>query len=178
MFPKKTGPTSFQQLPLLGCQMIPGVENVELFKDMPDKDYDFDVAIILDAPTLDRIGNVKGLLDIVTMSGEVRIDDVNGDTYVKTSGGEIRTGDLTGKVSLDTQDVTFEISDRGSGINEKDLIRIFDPFYRCGNEKPSKDGGVGLGLSLCKRIIEAHGGVINASSGLDRGTSISFSIPM
>lgn len=69
-----------------------------------------------------------------------------------------------------------EIHDRGKGIDGKDLPRIFEPFFRAGGATGALDGGVGLGLTLCKRIVEAHGGTIEASSHPDGGTVVRFSV--
>jgi len=66
----------------------------------------------------------------------------------------------------------ISITDNGSGITREDLQHIFDRFY-----KSSDSHGMGLGLSIAKYIVEAHGGEIKASSGVDHGTTISFSLP-
>lgn len=54
------------------------------------------------------------------------------------------------------------VSDRGPGIPENDLKRVFDKFYRL--PVPEGAGGTGLGLSICKGIVEAHGGSIRAEN--------------
>jgi len=58
--------------------------------------------------------------------------------------------------------LTLAISDRGSGIPEPELARVFDKFYRV--PVPEGAGGTGLGLSICKGIVEAHGGSIQAKN--------------
>jgi signal transduction histidine kinase len=55
-----------------------------------------------------------------------------------------------------------EVSDRGEGIIEADLQRVFEPFYRCDKSRSKNIGGIGLGLTLCKKIVEALGGTIAA----------------
>ena len=60
--------------------------------------------------------------------------------------------------------VRLTVSDNGSGISKKVLRQIFEPFYT------TKDGGIGLGLALCQRIIEPHEGTIHCSSEEGRGT--------
>ncbi len=52
----------------------------------------------------------------------------------------------------------MEVADRGPGVPEHDLKRVFDKFYRI--PVPEGAGGTGLGLSICKGIVEAHGGSI------------------
>jgi signal transduction histidine kinase len=67
---------------------------------------------------------------------------------------------------------TVSVHDSGPGIESADLPHIFDRFY-----KSSDSGGMGLGLSIAKYIVEAHGGKIWAESEAGQGTRISFSIP-
>jgi len=64
------------------------------------------------------------------------------------------------------------IQDFGSGIPKKDLAFIFEPFYRVDKSRSKKTGGYGLGMSLSKKIMEAHGGSIEISSRLESGTSV------
>jgi signal transduction histidine kinase len=67
---------------------------------------------------------------------------------------------------------SVEIKDHGPGIAGRDLPYIFEPFYRADNSRSRKTGGYGLGLSICKKIIEAHGGAIEVKSEPGEGTSI------
>jgi len=64
--------------------------------------------------------------------------------------------------SRDDQAVTMEVRDRGIGVAEEDLERIFTPFFRTDASRDRASGGLGLGLALCRRIVEAHGGQIRA----------------
>lgn len=70
--------------------------------------------------------------------------------------------------------VHFEIEDNGKGVSTEDLPYIFDRFYRTDASRNSKKGGSGIGLSIVKKIIEAHGGTIWAFSTLDTGLSLHF----
>jgi len=81
-------------------------------------------------------------------------------------------------VSFGGEDVEISVKDRGTGIEEKDLPRIFEPFYRTDSSRGSTKGGSGLGLTLCRRIVEAHGGGIRAERRPDCGTSISLTLPV
>ncbi|MCA9625975.1 MAG: HAMP domain-containing protein, partial [Myxococcales bacterium] len=58
--------------------------------------------------------------------------------------------------------VVVEVRDRGIGVAEEDLPMLFEPFFRTDRSRERGTGGVGLGLALCRRIIEAHGGRIEA----------------
>lgn len=67
---------------------------------------------------------------------------------------------------------TISVEDNGPGIEPADLSHIFERFY-----KSSDSGGMGLGLSIAKYLVEAHGGKIWAESEVGKGTKISFTIP-
>jgi two-component system sensor histidine kinase CiaH len=88
-----------------------------------------------------------------------------------------------GKVTITTRAgkkyALIEVKDSGVGIAKKDLPHIFDRFYRADKSR-TKTGadGFGLGLSLAKRIIEMHGGSIDVSSVVDKGTTFSIKLPL
>jgi signal transduction histidine kinase len=70
----------------------------------------------------------------------------------------------------------FSVRDNGIGIGPEDTERIFQPFHQTAGGRRTR-GGVGLGLATCKRIVERHGGAINAESRLGQGTTFFFTIP-
>lgn len=71
----------------------------------------------------------------------------------------------------------IRIVDHGIGIPAEDQPYIFEPFYRADKSRTRKTGGYGLGLSMCKTIMEAHGGQIEISSTLNQGTTVTLSFP-
>ncbi len=71
--------------------------------------------------------------------------------------------------------VVVEIADHGAGIPAGEEERIFEKFYR---SRPTATGGVGLGLTICKAIIEAHGGQIWADNRPDGGAVFHFTLPL
>jgi len=73
--------------------------------------------------------------------------------------------------------VIIRVVDDGPGIPEEDLASIFEPFFRVDRSRSRKTGGYGLGLSICKRIIEAHGGTISAANNPGRGTTFTITLP-
>lgn len=77
----------------------------------------------------------------------------------------------------DESAVAFSVEDRGQGIGAEDLPQIFAPFFRADKSRSRGTGGVGLGLTLVKRIVEAHGGRVNVKSTMGVGTTVRVEIP-
>jgi signal transduction histidine kinase len=77
----------------------------------------------------------------------------------------------------DGDGVQVEVRDRGVGVAPEDLPRLFTPFFRTDRSRARDTGGVGLGLALSKRIVEAHGGRIAAESAPGEGLRVLFSVP-
>ncbi|MGB3340306.1 MAG: ATP-binding protein [bacterium] len=80
-------------------------------------------------------------------------------------------------ISLDAEGKSFvhlDIWDNGVGIPQEDLDKLFDPFF---TSKTGKQAGVGLGLSIVKKIVTAHNGRIRIQSELDKGTDVSIRFP-
>ncbi|MBC8255269.1 MAG: HAMP domain-containing protein [Ardenticatenia bacterium] len=75
-------------------------------------------------------------------------------------------------------DLRVTVADTGSGISEEEIPYIFDRFYRADRSRSQVGGGSGLGLSISRGIVEAHGGRIWAQSQPSRGTQITFTLPV
>ena len=74
--------------------------------------------------------------------------------------------------------ITFKVADNGSGIPEERLDKSFDNFFTTAYENGDKQRGVGLGLTICKAIVEAHGGHIKAVNNEGGGTTFQVDMPM
>jgi signal transduction histidine kinase len=74
--------------------------------------------------------------------------------------------------SIDGSNVLIEVQDSGTGIPPEKLESIFDPFIT------SKPEGLGMGLSICRTIIERHGGKIWAANNPDGGATFSITLPV
>ncbi len=78
-------------------------------------------------------------------------------------------------ISFKDQNISIEFIDKGIGINLEDMEHIYEPFYRANNAQDIK--GHGIGLSLCKKIVELHKGSINVSSVINKGTHVLVQLP-
>ena len=92
----------------------------------------------------------------------------------------IKYGHQDGTVKLAFYDmgdqILIEVSDNGIGIEERHLRHVFDRFYRVDPSRSRKQGGSGLGLSICKHIIEAHEQTISVRSTLGQGSTFGFTL--
>jgi two-component system OmpR family sensor kinase len=80
-------------------------------------------------------------------------------------------------LAADAGGVSIAVRDHGIGIAPEDQARLFTPFFRADRSRDRHTGGVGLGLTLSKRIVEAHGGRIEVLSGVGEGTTIRVWLP-
>lgn len=74
--------------------------------------------------------------------------------------------------------VLVRVRDTGTGIPPEDLPHVFERFYRADRSRARSTGGTGLGLTIAKQIVEAHGGEIWAQSWLGAGSTFGFSLPV
>jgi two-component system sensor histidine kinase KdpD len=80
------------------------------------------------------------------------------------------------EIFLDQATLSFRVLDRGPGVGEDELTKIFDKFYR--GSSGARSGGTGLGLSICRGIVEAHHGRIWAENRPGGGLVVTFTIPV
>lgn len=96
------------------------------------------------------------------------------DNGVKFSqpGGQVIT-----RISYGSQDAIIEVEDQGTGIPTEELPRIFERFYRVQKGSTARFGGRGLGLSIAKHMVEAHGGDLTVTSERGKGSTFRIVLP-
>jgi signal transduction histidine kinase len=86
--------------------------------------------------------------------------------------------DLESAINHQPSTINLSVQDHGPGIPPEDHERIFERFYRRGSELRRETQGVGIGLSIVKHIVEAHGGRVLVDSAVGKGSRFTISLPM
>ena len=81
------------------------------------------------------------------------------------------------KIEDSDQALTLFIRDKGTGIAENELEKVFDPFYRLEQSRNRQTGGTGLGLSIARNIVQSHGGQIQLRNHPDEGLEVTLILP-
>ena len=88
-----------------------------------------------------------------------------------------RGGVLTIEAEQQCGDIRIRISDSGCGIEQTEMNKIFDTFFTTKQKNGSNQSGSGLGLALCKKVVEGHNGSITVDSQPGRGTAFTIILP-
>lgn len=105
--------------------------------------------------------------------GQVLVNLVENATKYSPEGSKI-----TLEAQLKGDEVIVSVADKGEGIPAELQNKVFDRFYQAASIVSGRKSGTGLGLSVCRGIVEAHGGRIWVQSGLGKGSKFSFSLPV
>jgi signal transduction histidine kinase len=117
------------------------------------------------APSLEELRTLRAFIDLEAMARCL--------ANVLTNALESGRSEVAVTVNARVRDnyLQLEVSDNGNGIAPEDLPLVFDPLFT------TKDGHVGLGLTISQRIIQDHAGIINIESEIGQGTRVSMEIP-
>ena len=88
-----------------------------------------------------------------------------------------KPGKLMVELGTDGQTISIDLADSGPGITSAEGDRLFDPLYRGERSRSREHGGAGLGLSICRKIVEAHRGTIDARPSVMGGVAIHITLP-
>ncbi|MBI2908573.1 MAG: HAMP domain-containing protein [Chloroflexi bacterium] len=104
--------------------------------------------------------------------GQVLRNLLNNAAAYTPPGGTVAVSTRQAEGSLEVS-----VEDAGAGIAPEDLPYVFERFYRSDRSRSRATGGAGLGLTIARRLVEAHGGEIRVHSQLGRGTTFTFTLP-
>jgi len=132
----------------------------------------------------DQEADVQVAADAATVSGDpAKLHDVlrnlveNASNY-SPEGSKIElSSQLDGGGAGGGGFVVIRVADRGPGIPEADLSRIFERFYRVDKDRSRESGGTGLGLSIVRHLVELHGGQVKAENRRDGGAIFTVRLP-
>ncbi|MBI3882573.1 MAG: HAMP domain-containing protein [Verrucomicrobia bacterium] len=116
------------------------------------------------APTA-ALGGAERLAQVIT-------NLLTNAIHYNKEGGEIQVA-----TSVENGSAVLKITDTGRGIAPEDLPNIFKRFFRADSSRSRANGHAGLGLAICKAIVDAHGGTIGATSTVGEGTTVTVQLP-
>ncbi|MEE8378281.1 MAG: HAMP domain-containing sensor histidine kinase, partial [Candidatus Aminicenantaceae bacterium] len=121
--------------------------------------------------------DVKGPLPSINADGSALTQAINNliDNAIKYSG---ETVEANVSASVEGNDLIIAVEDFGIGIRSEEIDKIFDRFYRGGDELTRTIKGSGLGLTLVKQIVEAHKGFVSVESELGQGSTFTIKLPL
>lgn len=118
--------------------------------------------------------------DLMIFSDNTKINqifmNILGNANKFTENGQITVTTAAEPVDENTVALITQISDTGVGISESDVEKIFEPYYQGVISNEVENLGAGLGLSLCKELVELYSGSISVSSEQHEGTTVFFTI--
>jgi signal transduction histidine kinase len=129
------------------------------------------------------VKNINIISDLPSRLPEVNIDGhrIKQVLYNLLDNAVTHTG-TDGKITVTARQegdyLNITVADTGEGIPAEDLPLIFERFYRVDKSRTRATGGTGLGLTIAKRLVEAHGGRIDVRSRPGQGTTFIFSLPV
>ncbi|MFO0926487.1 MAG: ATP-binding protein [Gemmataceae bacterium] len=137
-------------------------ESVDLIRPLADSKR---ITLTIDAAPAAVLGDAGRLAQVVTnlLSNAIQYN---------RPGGEVRVA-----VRRRGPEATLTVADTGAGIPEVDQPHLFERFYRVDRARSRTVGGNGLGLAICRSIVEAHAGVIRCDSAAGVGTTFEVTLP-
>jgi signal transduction histidine kinase len=119
-------------------------------------------------------------MDQTTVLGDgMRLQQIFGNLVSNAIKFTPRGGRVTIGLERSAQQAHVVVADTGIGIDPAQLTKVFDTFWQADSATPSAREGLGLGLSIVRRLVELHGGTIDAySAGLGAGARMTVTLPL
>ncbi|MDR1069657.1 MAG: HAMP domain-containing histidine kinase, partial [Gracilibacteraceae bacterium] len=137
------------------------------------------IALLLEPQWMEKNISVEAELQKITYAGD---EDLLSQVWVNLLHNAVKFTPPGGSVgialSLDGNSAVCRISDTGAGIAPEDKAHIFERFYKADKSRDRSLGGSGLGLSLVKKAVELHGGLVSAESEPAKGSVFTVTLPM
>ena len=135
---------------------------------------------------MNPIANVRGTVICNAIAESIKLDVDKGrikqvlTNLIKNAIDFVQkeTGIIEIKLELETHNAILSVSDNGCGIPKEEIGNLFKKFYQIDSSQTRERGGTGIGLAICKSIIELHSGKIWAESEVGKGTTIRISLPI
>jgi len=144
------------------CRVSDLIESVRGELGILTKEHQLEIAVPQDIPVI--------YIDEMRV-GQVITNLVENSVRYSEKGSRIKI-----EAKLDNSQVVISVTDHGRGIPKQSLDKVFNRFYSTKDALNVRSKGLGLGLSICRSIIESHGGKIWAESELGKGSKFSFSL--
>jgi PAS domain S-box-containing protein len=134
-----------------------------------------------DQKGLDLFCDIDPNLPSSVLGDRIRVQQVLnnlvGNAVKYTESGQIRLGVYSQFITDKQHRVLFMVSDTGIGIPDKKLHELFQPFIQVSGGYTRRFEGAGLGLAICRRLVELMGGNLSVDSNKGKGTTMAFSLP-
>ncbi|MFC1909554.1 ATP-binding protein, partial [Chloroflexota bacterium] len=122
-------------------------------------------------------GDLHGELPLVNVDAQ-RIGQVLRNLLENSIAHTAQGGTVTVSAIEQDRQVALSVTDNGEGIAAEELPNIFERFYRVDKSRARNTGGSGLGLTIARRLVEAHGGKIEVQSEPEKGSRFTFTLPV
>jgi K+-sensing histidine kinase KdpD len=127
-------------------------------------------------PSHQFIASIPGVLPLIN-ADPLRIERIlynllENATKYSPPGSQVKVS-----VKVEPERLVIGIHDQGTGLSPSEQARLFNPFQRLEDGRPDRARGIGLGLIVCRRLVEAHGGEMWVESRKGKGSTFFFTLP-
>jgi signal transduction histidine kinase len=137
---------------------------------------------VIDNKIIMKNENVKILKDFPKTIPKIMVDeDKLRQVLINLISNSLKfteSGSITVRVSSTNKEIITDVIDTGIGMKQEELDHIFEKFYQISNHLTRNKGGLGLGLSIVKKILDLHNGHVEVKSKLNKGSTFTYYLPL